>query len=65
MTTHGDQNADTAMKHISEVTSCTDLGVLHIGDKLQVKVTYNTTLHPLNPNHEGAMKAEKDHEKYA
>jgi hypothetical protein len=41
------------------------MGTLHIGDKLHIKVAYNTTLHPLNPNHEGAMSAEKNHDQFA
>ena len=54
-----------AITHISEVTGCTDFGTLRIGDKLNIKVAYNTTLHPLNPNHEGARRDGKDHDKYA
>jgi len=67
MANHGDMGdmGDMAITHISEVTSCSDLGVLHIGDKVQVKVTYNTTLHPLNPNHEGGMGGGHDHQKFA
>jgi hypothetical protein len=62
ITGHGDHRAIT---HISEVTSCSNLGALQVGDKLHIKVAYNTTLHPLNPNHEGAKSDGKDHDKYA
>jgi hypothetical protein len=62
VTGHG---AHQAITHISETTSCSDLGVLHIGDKLNIKVAYNTTLHPLNPNHEGAKSDKGGRDKFA
>jgi len=42
------QPQESSLQHITDVSDCTNFGILHPGDMVEVRAVYNTTRHQLN-----------------